>query len=124
MKNAMYLIVAAAIMCQACFISGCGAAVKSYGQGVREKNITRISDILANPSKFEGKTVRVGGKIAEVCPAGCWFNLKDDSGVMYVNIHPNNFFIPQASGRNAAVEGVIEKDGPKVSLIGSGVEIE
>lgn len=124
MKRTVILTITIAFICAAWCMSGCAAKTTLYGQEIAEKNITRIGDILANPAKSEGKTVKIKGKITEECPSGCWFMLKDDSGTMYVNIHPKNFVIPQASGRMAAVEGVVKKEGPKVSIIGSGVEIE
>ena len=123
MKKVMILVTAIAFICPVLFVSGCANKTALYGQEGKEKNITSIGNILADPAKFDGKIVKVKGKIVEECPSGCWFTLKDDSGTMYVNIHPNNFVIPQASGRTAAVEGKIEKKGPKTSLIGSGVEI-
>lgn len=124
LKASRMAVLIVAVLCPACFLSGCGSKTKLYGQPIVEKNITPIGDILANPAQFSGKTVKIQGKIAQECPSGCWFMLQDESGTLYVNIHPSNLVIPQAIGHQASVAGVVEKEGAKVSLIGNGVELK
>ena len=106
------------------FLFGCGTKSGLYGQAITQTNTTRIGDILAHPDQFKAKTVKIQGQIREECPAGGWFMLKDDSGVIYVNLHPSNFAIPQASGHQAVAEGLVHKQGTQVSLIGKGVQIK
>lgn len=123
MRNPIVVILIAAILCIASFLSGCGNNTALYGRKITESGVTSIGAILADPADFDGKVVKIEGDITEECPSGCWFRLKDESGIMYVNIHPSNLVIPQAQGRRAVVEGVVKKEGLKVSVIGSGVEV-
>ncbi|MFA5117438.1 MAG: DUF4920 domain-containing protein [Candidatus Omnitrophota bacterium] len=108
----------------AVLISGCGTKTVLYGQAISEKNKSAIIDILRSPNRFEGKTVRVEGKISEVCPSGCWLRVKDDTGTLFVDILPSNFVIPQAVGHQAVVEGRVKKEALQVTLVGTGVEIK
>lgn len=105
-------------------LTGCTAKKGSYGQPLSETKVTSIGDILANPQEFDAKTVRVEGKIIEECPAGGWFMLKDASGIIYVDLHPSYFAIPQVVGSNVAAEGTVKRDGPRVVVIGKGVQIK
>jgi len=101
----------------------CGKKEK-FGEAISEQKSTEIGDIFTHPKDYEGKTVKVEGKIVEECPSGCWFNLKDETGVIYIDIMPSGFAIPQKVGRQATVEGkVITKEG-KLMIIGKGVEIK
>lgn len=102
---------------------GCGKKEK-FGENISKGEITKIGNILIYPKNYEGKIIRVEGEIMEVCPSGCWFNLKDETGVIYIDIMPSGFAIPQKVGRQATVEGkVITKEG-KLMIIGKGVEIK
>jgi hypothetical protein len=49
---------------------------KTFGKGVALTQATSIDELLANPTAFKGKTVRVEGMVTDVCPKrGCWFEL-------------------------------------------------
>jgi hypothetical protein len=50
--------------------------------------------------------------------------LRDDTGAIFVNLHPSEFAIPQASGSKATAEGEVITEGPQPSIIGKGVEIK
>lgn len=103
---------------------GCGAKTGVFGQPVSGTTITPIGDILARPEQFDKKTVLIEGRIIEECPAGGWFMLKDATGIIYVDIHPSYFAIPQAVGAEATAEGVVKKEGPRALVIGKGVRIK
>jgi hypothetical protein len=69
-----------------------------------------LAKVLADPSKFAGKAVRVEGVIVRSCTMeGCWMQLapsKDAQSVM-VKMKDHAFFIPlQAAGATAKAEGV------------------
>ena len=69
-----------------------------------------LAKVLANPSKFAGKSVRVEGVIVRSCTMeGCWMQLapsKDAKSVM-VKMKDHAFFIPLSSvGAIAKAEGV------------------
>jgi hypothetical protein len=47
-----------------------------FGAGVTLADTVAIDAILADPSAFKGKTVRVEGMVTDVCPKrGCWMEL-------------------------------------------------
>ena len=102
--------------------SGCGRP-ETYGTKISNRNITPVKDILLHPEKYTGKTVTVKGNIAIECETGCWFNFKEGDAVIYVNLEPSGFAIPQKGGRNAIVEGEVAIKEGKPRLIGKGVEI-
>jgi len=86
--------------------------------------IVRIQDIVKDEPAYDGKNVVVEGKIETECASGCWFILNDGSASIYVDILPSNFVIPQKSGKEAKVYGVVTaKDGDPM-IIGKIVEID
>jgi hypothetical protein len=87
------------------------ADLKSYGEGVTQGEPTAIADILANPDVFAGKTVRVEGKITDVCrKAGCWMDIRDDAGRgIQIKVEDGVIVFPaSAIGNRAVAEGKIE----------------
>jgi len=114
-------MVAAMLACAA-ISSGCGH-VETYGERVSNRNLTPIKDIVSRPEQYTGKAVTVKGKIDVECNTGCWFNLKDGAAVIYTNIEPYGFAIPQKVGRNAIVEGTVSIEEGKLTLTGKAVEI-
>jgi len=105
-------------------IVGCAAQGKDFGAEITETNGVPIKDILAKPEQFANHTVRVEGKITDECPAGGWFFLQDETGTIYVNLHPSYFAIPQAIGRRAVAEGRVRREGTQIEIIGKGVRLE
>jgi uncharacterized protein YdeI (BOF family) len=98
--------------------------ISTFGQPISESMVTAIPNILAHPEQFQGKIVRIEGVITEECPAGGWFILKDQSGIIYVNLHPSEFAIPQVVGRHVVTQGLVRKEGTQVEIIGKGVQIK
>ncbi len=90
-----------------------GAAVegKSYGAGVKLAATTSIADILKDPAAFQGKTVRVEGRIADVCPKrGCWMELAGENAgeKMRFKVEDGDMVFPmEAKGQYAVAEGVV-----------------
>jgi hypothetical protein len=102
--------------------SGCGRT-EMFGERISNRNITPIKDIVARPEQYVGKPVTVKGVIALECNTGCWFNLKDGAAVIYTDINPSGFAIPQKVGRTAVVEGTVSVEEGKLTLTGKAVEI-
>jgi uncharacterized protein YdeI (BOF family) len=112
-------------MSLALVLAGCGRkGADAYGQEISERNVTKLNAILAQPDNFEGKTVTVEGKIIQECPTGCWFDIKDEAGMIHVDIKPSGFAIPQKVGKTVKVEGQVSVKNNKPVLIGKGVEIK
>jgi hypothetical protein len=86
-----------------------------------ESEFTKISAILNDPKAFDGKKVKVQGKIVSECGSGCWFTLQEGNAVLYVDLAPNNMVIAQKKGSTAQVEGEVVSEGSDVYMIGSKV---
>jgi hypothetical protein len=82
-----------------------------YGAGVKLVDATSISALLADPEPFTGKTVRVEGMIAEVCPKrGCWMELAGDvaGDKLRFKVEDGAMVFPMdAKGKYAVAEGVV-----------------
>jgi hypothetical protein len=86
------------------------AQSEKYGKEIELTEKTLISDILADPLEYVGKTVLVEGEIAEVCAmAGCWMKLKSDKvGDIRIKVKDGEIVFPvEAKGSNALVEGTV-----------------
>ncbi len=85
--------------------------------------ITGIGSILENPSEYENRTVTVSGRITLECGSGCWFNLDDGSGTIYVDLKAHNFAIPQVGGKQAVVTGTVAIRDNTPTILGEQVEV-
>ena len=105
------------------FTAGCLGMDKEFGQAIEQTSVTKISGIMGSPSSYQGKTVRLEAKIISECPTGCWFNLNDSTGMIYVDLNPSGFAIPQKVGSSVIVEGTVKiRDGIPY-IVGKGVVI-
>lgn len=82
-----------------------------YGQGVGAGPSVPISELLANPTAYEGQTVRVEGTVTDVCPKrGCWFEMAGDQPgeKMRFKVQDGVMVFPMdAKGQYAVAEGVV-----------------
>ena len=115
---------------------------KAYGAPIdpQTPQVT-LAEVLAAPSKYADKNVRLAGTITAVCQGmGCWLQLGDPKGSAHVKLRGHSFFVPKnSSGRSVVVEAKVlpaldeshceeeakEQTGvvAKVELEASGVEI-
>lgn len=124
------------------------------GAALGKSKKVSINDVLKDPAKYAGQTVRVNGVVVRSCKMeGCWAELAQnkDSKSVRVKFKDHGFFIPlQSAGAKARAEGVfsvktlskaqvdhmIEEDGAKfenrnadgsvteVSFEASGIELK
>lgn len=97
------------------------AQEKKYGTALTLTEVTKISDIYANPDKFDGKRVQVEGPIVDVCAdMGCWLALGSDkeSQTLRFKVEDGVIVFPMSiKGKKAKVEGVlVVTKGPEVSI--------
>lgn len=116
------MLVASAMACLLAAVVTRAAEPKSYGKGVAITTATPLTDVLASPSTFEGKRVRVEGYVTSVCEEmGCWLALAPSPGSTEASLliqveHGVVVFPMSARGARAAAEGVLERIGaPKAS---------
>lgn len=103
---------------------GCTRVANNYGQKISNFDVVPIKDILINTGDYAGKTITVKGKIISECPSGCWFNLGQDAAVIYVDLNPSGFAIPQITGKTVLVQGRVDIKDTKPIFIGQGIEIQ
>lgn len=84
---------------------------KNYGKALTLKEVTRVSEILAHPEKYNGKRVRVQGAVVDVCSKrGCWIRLASDKEFESIVFKVDDgviVFPMDAKGKTAIAEGVI-----------------
>lgn len=87
------------------------SAPKKYGKELTLKEPTKVSDILANPEKFQGKRVQIEGKVMDVCAKmGCWIKIEAGEGIEPVTIKVDDgviVFPVEAKGKMARAEGIV-----------------
>ena len=90
--------------------AGALAEDKTYGEGVTGKDLVLVSDLLAKPDEFIGKTVRVKGTAVGVCAhRGCWINVAGDKEGETVRVKVQDgviVFPPEIVGDTVIAEGV------------------
>jgi len=102
----------------------CVPLKENYGEAISSGELIQISQILAKPRDYVGKTVILEGKIVTECPTGCWINLKDATGVIYVDLKPSGFALPQITGKEVVAQGQVKVRNNQPMLIGKGVRIK
>ena len=118
-----FLTVVLTVVCCSVILSGCNRP-ENFGEPFSSDETVSLEEILKNPQKYNGKDVKVSGRIENECPTGCWFNMKDKENILYVTLSPSGFAIPQKVGKDVIVEGEVQVNKNNVSLIGKGVQIK
>ena len=107
MKRALWILVAGFLIFPSGAVAGTG-----YGSGVTLEKATSVSDIFARPDAYSGKTVKVTGKVVDVCEhRGCWMDLAGDKPDETIRVKVEDgviVFPASARGRQATVQGVVE----------------
>ena len=121
------LIVSVLLVTAVLVIAGCGAKAggskAQFGKVIpKEMATTDAKTITDSPKDFEGKDVLVQGKITSECPSGGWVWVKDNSGDIYVNMHPTNVFIPQKVGSTVRATGKVVLVDGRAQIVGEGLE--
>ncbi len=86
---------------------------KVYGKGITLKKPTPVSEILANPEPFVGKTVMIQGTVVSVCShRGCWMDIASDVPFqkIQVKVADGEMVFPlDSKGKKVMAEGILEK---------------
>jgi hypothetical protein len=90
------------------------ALAQQFGEPLSLTEATGISDILADPSAFEGELVQVKGTVVDVCPrAGCYVVIgegKEGGGGRQITFKVDDgamVFKPALKGREITAEGIV-----------------
>jgi hypothetical protein len=86
-----------------------------FGDAITESQETALADIIADPSKFAGKTVRTSGTVLAVCKAaGCWMEVGDETKRAHIKMSGHSFVVPRNSdGHRAVLQGVVKAGEPQ-----------
>ena len=107
----MRKLMIAAVMVMGVAAVTMAAQEKKFGAALTLTEVTKVSDIYANPEKFSGKRVQVQGPIVEVCESmGCWLALGSDKEFESIRFKVEDgviVFPMSIKGKNAKVEGII-----------------
>jgi hypothetical protein len=92
-------------------LAGCKSQQsQKLGAEITLKENTKVSEILANPNSYLGKTVLVQGNVLDVCTeAGCWMDIAGDvaNQKIKIKVKDGDIVFPGAKGKSALVEGVV-----------------
>ena len=83
------------------------------GSTFTSEEIVTASTLLATPADYVGKTLRVSGKVSDVCQKmGCWMVMSDAEKHMRITTKDHAFFIDEdarknSAGLNCEVEGEV-----------------
>jgi hypothetical protein len=83
-----------------------------YGAGVRVEPALSISELLARPEEWVGRTIRVEGRIGDVCPRrGCWIDIQaaDEQSIRFKVDDGVIVFPLEAKGKRVSAEGVLTR---------------
>lgn len=87
------------------------SGVIKRGEAIGKADKADLKKVLADPAKFDGKTVLVKGVIVRSCKMeGCWLELATakDGQSMRVKMKGHSFFVPlDSAGLGAKVEGTV-----------------
>jgi hypothetical protein len=88
------------------------APVSAFGQPLSAAPALPLSQVLANPDSYGGKTLTVDGRVRAACTRkGCWMELAGEGPGpgCRVTFKDYGFFVPtNSAGANARVEGTLE----------------
>lgn len=86
---------------------------KPFGKPLGDAPSVKLSELIAHPDAYVGKTVRVEGVIVDVCAKrGCWMDLAIDAKSQPIRIKVDDgviVFPIEAKGSQAVAEGVFTK---------------
>jgi hypothetical protein len=121
---ALTLALVLAVAVVGCGAKGAKAKAAVYGKPIpADMPVTTANEILTNPAAFEGKDVLVAGKITSECPSGGWIWVKDETGDIYVNMHPTNVFIPQRVNGQVRAMGKVVLESGQPQVVGYGLQL-
>jgi hypothetical protein len=108
MKSILTVVIGLTFIFSSLVVAG---SPKKYGKKISLDRKTSISEILANPQKFDGKKVLVEGAVVDVCESrGCWIKLASDKEFESIVFKVEDGVITfpmSAKGKNASAEGVV-----------------
>ncbi len=80
-----------------------------YANGVHAGGVVDVADVLSDPASFQGRTIRVRGDIAKVCPVkGCWVKVGPEANSLFVKFQNCDSYLPVDLTGSLICEGEME----------------
>lgn len=97
--------------------------IKKIGMEIPDGlEVTKLSDILSNPLKYNGNKVLLEGTVVSVCASGCDFVYQE--GNKTVEIYPNNFkVVGLKNGQQVRVYAEIQSGKERIVVSALGMEV-
>ena len=90
-----------------------GAEGKTYGKGLTDAQLVKVSALIEKPDEWVGKRIRVEGLVTGVCKKrGCWIRIGGDKEFQSIRFKVKDgemVFPVEAKGKHAVAEGVWTK---------------
>jgi uncharacterized membrane protein YcgQ (UPF0703/DUF1980 family) len=85
---------------------------QKFGGEVTLENAVALSEVYAQPDKYNGQEMRIDGTITEVCQhKGCWIKLTDGTDMLTVRFKDYGFFVPKnAANSKISIGGIFHSD--------------
>jgi hypothetical protein len=84
---------------------------RKFGKELTLNEKTKISDVIADPEKYNGKRIQIEGAVVGVCEKrGCWINVAGDKEGEKLRFKVEDgviVFPMEIKGKTAAAEGVL-----------------
>ena len=94
-------------------LSTSAAYAKTFGDGVSERHIIRINELVNNPEPYVDQRVKIVGLVDDVCPMkGCWVQILDtqSSDTIRFKVQDDVIVFPvEARGSEIVAEGILRK---------------
>ena len=88
------------------------SAEKKFGKKLSIATVTKVSDVFAEPAKFNGKKVLIEGSIVDVCEKrGCWIRISSDkeSESIIFKVEDGIIVFPMTiKGKKVRAEGIVD----------------
>jgi hypothetical protein len=82
------------------------------GEKITIKKSTKLAELAKNPESYVGKTIRLEGKVKDVCQGqGCWVEIEDSKGASFMaRSLDHTVLLPKdCAGRKIVVQGVVTR---------------
>jgi hypothetical protein len=110
--NVRAWFVIAMVLCALVAVAAPAGEGTKYGEGVSGKEVVAIAELLTDPDAYVGKTIRVEGKITDVCPRmGCWIEISENeaTSIKFKVKDGVLVFKPDVKGKEVVAEGVFTR---------------
>jgi hypothetical protein len=96
-----------------------------FGSAITARKSVPVAKLAKAPARFQGRTVRIEGTVAEVCQGrGCWVRVRDEKGVMFLakSLDESVLLPKDCAGQAIVVQGVVTPLKPAPHEHEEGVE--